>query len=144
MCHVVAIYLQFATDVTGQDSHTFHLNLIDRGTAGTSSNEMANRDYTSGTNESAFVERTYYSPSGAGLGLVENQVLSLQREKVGNGMDMPAIFGYVEFAHDVFTTSTSTSTTTTTSTSTSTTTTSNSTTTNTTTSTTTSTTTTTT
>jgi len=85
----------FDADVTGQDTNTFNLNLINRGTAGAGTAELANRDYVSGTNDSAYVLRELYKPSDP-LTVDAGTVLDLQREKVGNGMDMPGLWGFVE------------------------------------------------
>lgn len=83
-------------DITGQNTNTFNVNLINRGTDGTGITELANRDYVSGTDESAYVERDLYAPSSY-LEVSKGTVLDLQRELVGIGMASPRFLGYVEF-----------------------------------------------
>jgi len=85
----------FDADVTGPDTNTFKLNLIDRKTDGSGTAVLASRSYTAGTDDSAYVARTLYEPTG-GYSVSAGQVLDLQREQIGTGMDMPRIYGVVE------------------------------------------------
>jgi len=93
---VIRVAYLFDASVTGQDTNTFNLNLINRGTDGTGTTELANRDYVAGTDDAAYVLRELYKPSG-GLVIPAGTVLDLQREQVGTGMDMPGLMGFVEF-----------------------------------------------
>lgn len=74
--------------ITGADSNSANLNLINRGTAGAGTTELANRDYASGTDEAKAVARALYAPAD-GLSVAAGTVLVLQREKVGNGLALP-------------------------------------------------------
>jgi len=85
----------FDASVTGQDTNTFRLNLIDRGTDGAGTAVLASRSYTAGTDDSAYVVRVLYEPS-EGYSINAGQVLDLQRERIGGGMDMPRLYGVVE------------------------------------------------
>ena len=90
------VALFFAADVTGQNTNTFNLNLVNRGTDGTGTTVLASRSYTAGVNESAYVESVLYEPTN-GLSVSAGTVLDLERELVGTGMDSPNIWGYVEY-----------------------------------------------
>ena len=95
-CRIRSVQIFFGADVTGTATNYFNLNLINRGTDGAGTTELANRDYASGTNDSAFVKRALYAPSTY-LAVAVNTVLDLQRELVAAGLAMPSLSGYVEF-----------------------------------------------
>ena len=95
-CKVRKVVYYFGATVTGQATHYFNLNLFNRGTDGSGTTELANRDYASGTNDTAFVAREVYAPATY-LSVATGVVLDLQRELVGTGLAMPAVWGYVEY-----------------------------------------------
>lgn len=95
-CKIRSVQIFFGATVTGTATDYFNLNLINRGTDGTGSTELANRDYDNGTDDTAFVKRALYAPASY-LAVAVNTVLDLQRELVASGLAMPSLSGYVEF-----------------------------------------------
>lgn len=95
-CEIHKLRIIPAAAVTGANTNTFHLNLINRGTDGSGTTEIANRDYVSGTNESAYVGRDLYAPSTP-LKVSKGNVLDLQRELVGTGLASPRLYIVVQF-----------------------------------------------
>lgn len=101
--HPIAIYpfkaviskvaVAFASAVTGDNSDRFNLNLIEK----TADAELAAIDFATGTNATAWTETTLTLATAAATARVAGTVLNLQREKVGNGLEMPEVVGYVEF-----------------------------------------------
>ena len=83
-------------DVTGANTNTTHLNLINRGTDGTGTTELANYDLTSGNNLTKAVKKALYAPATA-LSLAVNSVLVLQHENVGTGLLVQALRVVVRF-----------------------------------------------
>ena len=85
--------------VTGAATNYTNINLINRGTDGNSTTEIANKDFASGTNAADFTAVAIYSPAaGSELALSEGQVISCTFEKVGNGLDLPSgnfVFTYL-------------------------------------------------
>jgi len=82
--------------VTGADTNTRHLNLINKGTDGAGVTELANRDYVAGTNSVKGDEENLYAPATY-LALAVGTVLHIQSERIGTGQALPPIGGYVEF-----------------------------------------------
>jgi hypothetical protein len=90
-CYVTSVVIIPGADVTGQDTNSRNLNLRDRGVnGGGTPSELANRDYAAGTNESAGVPTTLYSPASPGRSVSQNGVLSIQSELVGTGLALPS------------------------------------------------------
>jgi len=87
-CKLHQVYFTLGSAITGDDSNTFNLNLINRGTDGSGTAEIDNVDFGSGTDGTAHVRTTLYS-SSTGTSLDAGTHLTLQREKVGNGQNMP-------------------------------------------------------
>lgn len=80
--------LHFSEAVTGQATNYTNLNLKNRGAAGDGTTELANIDFASGTNASAYVKKAFYAPASA-LSLVAGAILTLETEKVSNGLALP-------------------------------------------------------
>jgi hypothetical protein len=95
-CRIRSVTIVPAAGITGQATNTFNLNVINRGVDGASSTEVANRDYLSGTNETAYTRRVLYQPSTP-LSLAAGACLDLQRELVGTGLAMPSLLVVVEY-----------------------------------------------
>lgn len=77
--------------VTGQNTDTTNINIINRGTDGTGTTEIANVDFTSGVNASTHTAKSIYAPSaGSELQMSEGTVISATFEKVGTGLLLPA------------------------------------------------------
>jgi len=85
-CRVKAAY-HVSPAITGADTNTTHLNLINAGTDGTGTDEVGNIDYVMGTDQAAS------DPQSFGLtafNLAAEETLVLQYEKVGTGLAIPA------------------------------------------------------
>lgn len=82
--------------ITGQNSNTFNLNLINLGTDGTGTTELANRDFVSGVNLSSGSPTSLYAPATP-LDCAAGIVISLQRELAGSGLATPAILVIVDW-----------------------------------------------
>lgn len=83
---VVGAYHVPQATITGADTNSFNLNLINAGKNGAGTTEVGHVDYTSGTDAVAF--------GAVSLGvtpftLAAGAVLTAQREKVGTGLAMP-------------------------------------------------------
>ena len=85
--------------VTGADTNTTHLNVINMGTAGAGTTELGNYDLTSGNDLAAGERKELYAPAAA-LAVSQNNLIGLQFEKVGTGLDVPAGIAIVEWSSD--------------------------------------------
>lgn len=85
---IEAVYFVPDADITGVDTNTTHLNLIDKGADGNGTTELANVDFVAGTNATDYnaVEFTL----AAGDRLAADGVVALQYEKIGTGLLIPA------------------------------------------------------
>lgn len=95
-CKVRKVTVVPAAAVTGANTNSRNINLINRGTDGSGTTELANRDYLSGTNESKAVARDLYAPATY-LALAAGVVLAVQSELVGTGLALPSFHVVVEF-----------------------------------------------
>jgi len=94
-CRLLAVYFIPAADVTGADTNTTHLNVDNKGSDGTGTTELGNKDLVNGTDLTGSDVNTIVS--GLTTDLSKNDVISVEAEKVGNGLDVPAgtyIFEY--------------------------------------------------
>lgn len=83
-CRIKSIKLLFGANVTGQDAHTFHINLI----ANDKSTELTNKDFTAGINATQGTEITLYATD---IDLAVDENIYIERQKIGNGMNMPPL-----------------------------------------------------
>ncbi len=72
--------------VTGQATNNFNLNVINVGADGGAGTELGNVDFGAGTNATADVEKVVVSTDKR---VKAGDVVVVQREKVGTGLDMP-------------------------------------------------------
>jgi hypothetical protein len=87
-CRVKAVgFVPFAS-VTGANTNTTHLNVINRGSAGVGTTAVTNYDLISGNNLTGLDVK--WISSALTTSLAEYDVLVLQAEKVGSGLDVPA------------------------------------------------------
>lgn len=93
---VKSILIISADDVTGVDSNTTHLNLINAGTDGTGTTELANYDLTDGNDLTGDDAYELYAPTTK-LSMSAGGVLKLQHEKVGNGLLVPALLVVIRY-----------------------------------------------
>ncbi len=84
------------TAITGADTDTKHLNLIDRGTTGAGSTELASIDLVSGT-DIGVAGANLYAPATP-LSVSQGNQLAIQVEKIGTGQALPPLHVEVEFA----------------------------------------------
>jgi hypothetical protein len=70
--------------ITGADTNTTHLNLLDEAT------EIANRDLTSGNDHAAGAKHALFAPATPRV-LDAGDRLFLEWQKVGNGLDVPEL-----------------------------------------------------
>ena len=82
------------TIVTGANTNTTHINLIDAGSAGTGTTEQGNIDYVSATDTAELDSRAF---TFTAFTLDSGDVLALQFEKVGSGLAIPAGLIVIEF-----------------------------------------------
>jgi hypothetical protein len=75
--------------VSGADTNTTHLNVIDMGTGGAGTTELGNYDLTSGNDLTAGERKELYAPATP-LSVSQNNLIGLQFQKVGNGLAVPA------------------------------------------------------
>ena len=69
--------------INGADTNTTHLN------ARVGTTEIANIDYTNGNNASALTAKDFANLAAAGYNVEAGDVLNVQIEKVGTGLDIP-------------------------------------------------------
>lgn len=82
--------------VTGANTNTTHLNVINCGADGTGTDELGNLDLVSGTDLAATTPNTI--ASGLTTALADGVTIALQAEKVGTGLLVPA--GTAVFLYD--------------------------------------------
>lgn len=87
-CTVYDVDVFFGSNIVGDNSNSFNLNLMNRGVTGLGTTEVDNVDYASGTNATANVAVALYD-STTGLSLAVGNVLAIQRELVGSGIALP-------------------------------------------------------
>lgn len=87
-CRIKAVGFIPAAAVTGANTNTTHLNVINKGAAGSGTTEIGNYDLTSGNNLAA--TDVYWIATGLTTAMAEDDVLALTAEKVGTGLDVPA------------------------------------------------------
>jgi hypothetical protein len=87
-CKIISVEILWDAAITGADTNTTHVNLHNRGTAGTGTTELGNIDYVSGTDAAAFVAEDLYSPATP-LEVAEGVILAIQLEKVASGLALP-------------------------------------------------------
>lgn len=96
-CDIREVRIIPGAAVTGAATNNFNLNLKSWTDAATPvATERANRDYGSGTNETAMKMRSLYKPATP-LALAAGEYLSLERELVGTGLASPNIGVEIEY-----------------------------------------------
>jgi hypothetical protein len=85
-CTVAGVYLTFSAAVTGADTNTTHINIINRSTDGLGTTEVGNKDFVNGTNAVASAPLTITTTA---FDLAAGAVVAVQAEKVGTGLALP-------------------------------------------------------
>lgn len=87
-CRIRSVTVRFDAAITGADSNTTHVNVLNAGTAGSGSTELASVEYTSGTDAVKGAVVTLYEPDDP-LEVAAGTLIQIQHEKVGNGLLIP-------------------------------------------------------
>ncbi len=95
-CEVMGVTIVPQAAVTGQDTNTTHLNIIDKGTDGTGTTERANYDLTNGNDLAAFDEFAF-TLTNPPIAADDGTVWTLQYEKVSSGLAVPHLLVRVEY-----------------------------------------------
>lgn len=82
--------------ITGVDTNTTHLNFHDGGATGTGTTEVANVDYTKGTDAVALTDNDL---SATAFNLDAGDSFILQYEKVGTGLLIPEGFIMIDYSY---------------------------------------------
>jgi hypothetical protein len=93
---IKSVSLVFDAAITGANTNTTHVNLINAGTAGSGTTEIGNIDYVNGTNAAAGATVALYAPATP-LEVDAGTKLAIQHEKVGNGLDIPAALVVISY-----------------------------------------------
>jgi hypothetical protein len=86
--------------ITGADTNSTSLNLIDGGSAGSGTTEIANIDYVTGTDATANNEKAFVTAAGTTFtkyALAAGSSLMLQYVKAGTGLAIPTGNIVIEF-----------------------------------------------
>jgi hypothetical protein len=96
-CRVVAIEFVSDAAITGDNTNTTNVNIVNKGAAGVGTTEVANKDYPTGASAVALdanaipLNTTYAN----GVDLNEGDVLAVEYEKVGTGVLIgPSLFQF--------------------------------------------------
>ncbi|MBI2178921.1 MAG: hypothetical protein HYY66_07485 [Candidatus Tectomicrobia bacterium] len=95
-CKVEKVKVIPGAAITGANTNTKHLNLINRGANGAGTTEIANRDLVLGT-DLGVAGVDLYAPASP-LDLAQGAQLGLQIEQIGTGQALPPLGVIVEFA----------------------------------------------
>ena len=93
-CVITDIKIIPATDITGQDTNTTHVNFDDRAADGSGSTEIDNFDFVSGTDATS---GDALSGATTDVNIDADDVLALQYEKVGTGLAIPALLVVIDY-----------------------------------------------
>lgn len=96
-CNINRVAIAPQTAVTGADTNTTHLNVIDGGADGTGTTEIGALDLTSGNDLVALDDNDIIARSAADVAMDADDVLVLQHEKVGTGLDVLESYVLVEY-----------------------------------------------
>ena len=95
-CRLIAVNWIPLADVTGTATNYTNLNVINMGSAGAGTTELANVDYASGQDANGGDLNAI--ASGLKTALAQGDVIVIQAEKVSTGLALPA--GTFEFVYD--------------------------------------------
>ncbi len=93
---VRAVYIRPDAAITGADTNTTHVNLLNGGTAGTGTTELGAKDFVAGTDAAIGEKLTLYAPASK-LAVDAGTLLVIQFEKVGSGLALPQFSVTVEY-----------------------------------------------
>jgi len=84
--------------ITGQDTNTFKLAFINKGSDGTGTDEVAGKQYNNGVDEAEFDFADFGAVSNARL--AKDDTVTIAKTTPGSGMNMPDLIAVVEFQPD--------------------------------------------
>jgi len=87
-CQLVSVAVHWGAAITGTATNYTNVNLVNRGTDGAGTTELANIDYLSGTDATSYDAVDLYSPATP-LALAAGTIISLDLEKVATGLALP-------------------------------------------------------
>jgi hypothetical protein len=96
-CRVVAIEFVSDAAVTGNNTNTTNVNVVNKGAAGVGTTEVANKDFPTGVNATALdaVAIPFNATYANGVDLNEGDVLAVEYEQVGTGVLIgPSLFQF--------------------------------------------------
>ena len=93
-CTITSLLIVPKDDVTGQDTNTTNLNIINVGSAGTGTTEIGNYNLISDNNLTAL---DAYEFTLTATNLSEHDVIVLEHEKQGTGLDVPELLVKIEY-----------------------------------------------
>lgn len=99
-CKVLQVQIVPQATITGQASNYFNLNLIDKGAAGSGSDELGNIDFSSsGVVATNFDGKDIVADTAiaSATALTQGDVLALERELVSSGLAMPELIVIVTY-----------------------------------------------
>ncbi len=88
-CQITAVSYIPDAAITGADTNTRHVNIVDRGLDGLGTDEIANKDYTNGVDATALNEEVLTMTSLNHV-LSEGDVVAAEFEEIGTGIGVPA------------------------------------------------------
>jgi len=98
-CKVLQVQIVTQAAITGANTNSMNLNLINKGAAGIGATELGHIDFVSGTNSVAFDGKDLVADTAiaSATELTAGDVLAVEREKVGSGLAMPEVLVIVTF-----------------------------------------------
>src|SRR5680860_643219 len=87
-CKLVSVTVRWDAAISGADTNTTHVNVLNAGVAGTGTTELAATDYVNATDAVKGAVVTLYEPSTP-LALAAGALIQIQHQKVGTGLALP-------------------------------------------------------
>lgn len=95
-CKIVSVEVIPDAAITGIDTNETNVNLINAGTDGAGTTELASVDFVTGTNGVAGTAIQLYAPATA-LSVTSGTILQIQLEKIGTGLALPRFLAIVTY-----------------------------------------------
>ena len=95
-CKVRTVEIIPDVSITGTATNYTDVNLVNAGTDGAGTTELANKDFLSGTNGVAGTAIALYAPATY-LSVASGVLFKLQLEKVGTGLALPRFFAVITY-----------------------------------------------
>jgi hypothetical protein len=85
-CYLRRVAFAPQAAVTGQDTNTTHINVLDGGAAGSGTTELATKELVNGTDLAALDYQDIFALTDTKVELSAGDIVLLQEEKVGTGL----------------------------------------------------------